>query len=97
MLLHAALFVGGQVRPPMRLSSSMPWTGALQDRRPICRGGVIHHSGRGVEYVSIRYSGLLAQAGIEPSVESVGDSYENALAETVDGLYKAEVIHRRIP
>jgi transposase InsO family protein len=49
------------------------------------------------QYVSIRYTERLAQAGIEPSVGSVGDSYDNALAETVIGLYKAEVIHRRGP
>jgi len=49
------------------------------------------------QYVSIRYSEHLAEAGIEPSVGSVGDSYDNALAETINGLYKAEVIHRRGP
>jgi transposase InsO family protein len=49
------------------------------------------------QYVSIRYTERLAEAGIEPSVGSVGDSYDNALAETINGLYKAEVIHRRGP
>jgi putative transposase len=49
------------------------------------------------QYVSIKYTERLAQAGIEPSVGSVGDSYDNALAETINGLYKAEVIHRRGP
>ncbi|EGL65749.1 transposase [Agrobacterium sp. ATCC 31749] len=57
----------------------------------------MHHSDRGVQYVSIRYSERLAEAGIEPSVGSVGDSYDNALAETINSLYKAEVIHRRGP
>ena len=52
---------------------------------------------RGSQYVSIRYTERLAEAGVEPSVGSVGDSYDNALAETVNGLYKAEVIHRRGP
>jgi len=52
---------------------------------------------RGVQYVSIRYTERLAEAGIEPSVGSVGDSYDNALAETINGLFKAEVIHRRGP
>ena len=52
---------------------------------------------RGSQYVSIRYTERLAQAGVEPSVGSVGDSYDNALAETINGLYKAEVIHRRGP
>ena len=70
---------------------------ALHDRRPAHGGGLVHHSDRGVQYVSIRYSERLAEAGIEPSVGSVGDSYDNALAETINGLYKAEVIHRRGP
>ena len=59
--------------------------------------GVVHHSDRGSQYLSIRYSERLAEAGIEPSVGSVGDSYDNALAETIIGLYKTEVIHRRGP
>ena len=70
---------------------------ALHERRPIQGGGLVHHSDRGVQYVSIRYTERLAEAGIEPSVGSVGDSYDNALAETIHGLYKAEVIHRRGP
>ena len=69
---------------------------ALHERRP-ARGGLVHHSDRGVQYVSIKYTERLAAAGIEPSVGSVGDSYDNALAETINGLYKAEVIHRRGP
>ncbi len=56
----------------------------------------MHHSDRG-SYVSIRYSERLAEAGIDPSVGSTGDSYDNALAETINGLYKAEIIHRRGP
>jgi putative transposase len=59
--------------------------------------GLVHHSDRGVQYISIRYTERLAEAGIEPSVGSVGDSYDNALAETVIGLYKTEVINRRGP
>ncbi|TCM48413.1 transposase InsO family protein [Rhizobium sp. PP-F2F-G48] len=70
---------------------------APHDRRPVHRGGLIHHSDRGAQYVSIRYSERLAEAGIEPSVGSVGDSYDNALAETINGLYKAEVTHWRGP
>jgi putative transposase len=69
---------------------------ALHARRPV-EGGLVHHSDRGVQYVSIKYSERLAKAGIEPSVGSVGDSYDNALAETVIGLFKTEVIHRRGP
>jgi putative transposase len=60
-------------------------------------GQLIHHSDRGVQYLSIRYTERLAEAGIEPSVGSVGDSYDNALAETVNGLYKTELIWRRGP
>jgi putative transposase len=70
---------------------------ALHERRPVRGGGLVHHSDRGVQYVSIKYTERLAEAGIEPSVGSVGDSYDNALAETINGLYKAEVIHRRGP
>jgi transposase InsO family protein len=70
---------------------------ALHQRRPFAGGGLVCHSDRGSQYVSIRYTERLAEAGIEPSVGSVGDSYDNALAETVIGLFKAEVIHRRGP
>lgn len=59
--------------------------------------GLVHHSDRGSQYLSIKYTERLAEAGIEPSVGSVGDSYDNALAETINGLFKAEVIHRRGP
>jgi len=68
---------------------------ALHARRRSDDEGLIHHSDRGAQYVSIRYTERLAEAGIKPSVGSVGDSYDNALAETINGLYKAEVIHRR--
>lgn len=68
---------------------------ALYARQPERNGALIHHSDRGSQYVSIRYSERLAEAGIESSVGSKGDSYDNALAETINGLYKAEVIHRR--
>mgnify|MGYP000846768000 FL=1 len=69
---------------------------ALYARQPD-RNTLIHHSDRGAQYVSIRYSERLGEAGIEPSVGSKGDSYDNALAETINGLYKAEIIHRRGP
>ena len=59
--------------------------------------GLVHHSDRGTQYVAIRYTERLAAAGIERSVGSVGDSYDNALAESINGLYKAEVIRRRGP
>ena len=67
---------------------------ALHDRRPV-RGGLVHHSDRGVQYVSIKYTERLVEAGLVPSVGSVGASYYNALAETINGLYKAEVVWRR--
>ncbi len=70
---------------------------ALHERRPFASSGLVCHSDRGSQYVSIRYTERLIEAGIEPSVGSVGDSYDNALAETVIGLFKAEVIHRRGP
>ena len=69
---------------------------ALHDRRPV-EGRLVHHSDRGVQYVSIKYTEHLCEAGLVPSVGSVGDSYDNALAETINGIYKAEVIHRRGP
>ena len=70
---------------------------ALYARRRERDRELVHHSDRGSQYVSIRYSERLAEAGIEPSVGSTGDSYDNALAETINGLYKAEIIHRRGP
>ena len=70
---------------------------ALYDRRVSDESDLIHHSDRGVQYVSIRYSERLSEAGIEPSVGSVGDSYDNALVETIIGLYKTELIRQRGP
>jgi len=70
---------------------------ALHDRRPVQKSGLVHHSDRGRQYLSIRYTERLAEAGIEPSVGSVGDSYDTALAETVNGLYKTELVHRQGP
>jgi putative transposase len=70
---------------------------ALYDRQPERTDALIHHSDRGSQYVSILYTERLVEAGIEPSVGSRGDSYDNALAETINGLYKAELIHRRAP
>ena len=69
---------------------------ALYERQPAANA-LIHHSDRGSQYLSIRYSERLSEAGIQPSVGSRGDSYDNALAETINGLYKAELIHRRAP
>jgi putative transposase len=69
---------------------------ALYERRPQAHE-LIHHSDRGAQYVSIKYTERLNQAGIQPSVGSKGDSYDNALAETINGLYKTELIHKRGP
>ena len=70
---------------------------ALYARPPLPSEALVHHSDRGSQYVSIRYTERLAEAGLESSVGSKGDSYDNALAETINGLYKAELIHRRTP
>ena len=86
------------------VSSSMPTDfvldaleQALYARQPERDSSLVHHAGRGSQYVSIRYSDRLAEAGVGPSAGSKGDSYDNALAETINGLYKAELIHRRAP
>jgi transposase InsO family protein len=85
--------VGWRVSRSLR--SDLVLEQALYSRRH--RGRLIHHGDRGGQYVSIRYSKRLADAGIEPSVGSIGDSYDNALAESVIGLYKTEVIYRLGP
>ena len=69
---------------------------AIHQRRP-AQDQLVHHSDRGSQYLSIKYTERLAEAKITPSAGSVGDSYDNALAETINGLFKAEVIHRRGP
>src|SRR3954453_3466580 len=78
-----------------------PWAGERPPRPLTKRCGprtqVLRRPLEPKQYVSIRYTERLAEAGIEPSVGSVGDSFDNALAETINGLYKAEVIHRRGP
>src|SRR5690625_5986475 len=61
------------------------------------RDGLIHHSDRGIQYLSVRYTRRLTEAGVDGSVGSVGNSYDNALAESIIGLYKAEVIGRQGP
>ncbi len=69
---------------------------ALHSRRPEPHR-LVHHSDRGSQYLSIRYSERLGEAGVEPSVGNTGDSYDNALAETINGLYKTELIHKQGP
>jgi transposase InsO family protein len=68
---------------------------ALYDRET--DAGLVHHSDRGSQYLAIRYTDRLVEAGIEPSVGSRGDADDNALAETINGLYKAEVIYHEGP
>ncbi len=70
---------------------------AIYDRREAGIDELVHHSDRGTQYLSMRYTDRLTEAGIAPSVGSRGDSYDNALAESIIGLYKAEVIQRKGP
>jgi transposase InsO family protein len=70
---------------------------AIYDRRSDVRTDLVHHSDRGTQYLSMRYTDRLADAGIAPSVGSRGDAYDNALVESVIGLFKTEVIRRRGP
>jgi putative transposase len=70
---------------------------AIYDRRGTGVEDLVHHSDRGTQYLSMRYTDRLAEAGIEPSVGSRGDSYDNALAESIIGLFKTEVIQRKGP
>ena len=96
--VYARRIVGWRVSSSMRADFVLDaLEQALYARQPERDGSLIHHSDRGSQYVGIRYSERLAEAGIAPSVGSKGDSYDNALAETINGLYKAELIHRRAP
>ena len=95
--VYARRIVGWRVSSSMRTDFVLDaLEQALYDRQPAAHA-LTHHSDRGSQYVSIRYTERLDQAGIQPSVGSRGDSYDNALAETINGLYKAELIHRRGP
>jgi transposase InsO family protein len=88
--------VGWRVSNSLRSDLSLDALEQALHARPKL-GDLIHHSDRGVQYISIRYTERLGAAGIEPSVGSVGDSYDNALAETIFGLFKTEVIRRNGP
>lgn len=94
--VYARRIVGWKVATTLRTDLALDALEQAIHARPD-RGGLIHHSDRGVQYLAVRYTERLAAAGIEPSVGSVGDSYDNALAETVIGLFNAEVIHRQGP
>ena len=96
--VFARRIVGWRVSSSMRTDFVLDaLVQALYDRQPEDSDALIHHSDRGSQYLSIRYTERLTEAGVEPSVGSKGDSYDNALAETINGLYKAELIHRRAP
>lgn len=94
--VFARCLVGWRVSSTLRTDLALDALEQALYQRPSSEG-LIHHSDRGIQYLSIRYTDRLAEAGIEPSVGSVGDSYDNALAESVIGLYKTEVIRRRGP
>ena len=88
--VYARRIVGWRQRSSMRTDFVLDaLEQALCDRQPERTDALIHHSDRGSQYVSIQYSELLPEAGIEPSVGSKGDSCDNALAETINGLFKA--------
>jgi putative transposase len=90
--------VGWQVSASLRVDLALDALEmALWTRRDDPLEGLVHHSDRGGQYLAIRYTTRLEEAGIVPSVGSKGDSFDNALAETVNGLYKAELIRRRGP
>src|SRR5437867_4117244 len=94
--VFARRIVGWRVDTTLRSDLALDALEQALHARPD-REGLVHHSDRGVQYLAIRYTERLAEAGIEPSVGTVGDSYDNALAESVIGLYKTEVIRKRGP
>jgi len=94
--VYSRMIVGWRVSRSLRSDLALDALEQALHSRPV-RSPLVHHSDRGVQYLSIRYTERLAEAGIEPSVGSVGDSYDNAMAETIIGLYKTEVIHHLGP
>lgn len=94
--VYARMIVGWRVSRSLRSDLALDALEQALWARPEI-DGLIHHSDRGVQYLSIRYTERLAEVGIEPSVGSVGDSYDNAMAETIIGLYKTEVIYKDGP
>jgi transposase InsO family protein len=94
--VFSRLIVGWRVSSSLRTDLALDALEQALHARPHT-GELVHHSDRGVQYLSIRYTDRLAEAGIACSVGSVGDAYDNALAETINGLYKTEVIRRRGP
>jgi len=94
--VFARMIVGWRVSSSLRSDLALDALEQALHARPDL-ADLVHHSDRGVQYLSIRYTERLAEAGIEPSVGSVGDSYDNAMAESVIGLYKTEVIRKQGP
>jgi len=94
--VYSRMIVGWRVSRSLRSDLALDALEQALHARPDT-DRLIHHSDRGVQYLSIRYTERLAEAGIEPSVGSVGDSYDNAMAETIIGLYKTEVIRQLGP
>jgi transposase InsO family protein len=94
--VYARMIVGWRVSRSLRTDLALDALEQAIWARPQTED-LIHHSDRGGQYLSIKYTERLSEAGIEPSVGSVGDSYDNALAESVIGLYKTEVIRKRGP
>ena len=94
--VYARMIVGWRVSTPLQTDIVLDALEQAVYSRPTT-AGLVHHSDHGSQYLSIRYTERLGDAGIEPSVGSVGDLYDNALAESVIGLYKTEVIRRRGP
>ena len=96
--VYARRIVGWRVSSHMRTDFVVDaLEQALYARQPSLEAGLVHHSDRGSQYVSVRYTERLAEAGLMPSVGSTGDSYDNAMAETINGLYKTELIYKRGP
>jgi putative transposase len=95
--VYSRLIVGWQLATHLRTDLALDALEMALWRRDSDVDGLIHHSDRGVQYTSIRYTDRLADAGAVRSVGSRGDSYDNALAESLNGLYKTELIRRRGP
>ena len=94
---YSRMILGWQVSGSLRTDLALDALEMALWRRGDDVGGVVHHSDRGVQYLSIRYTERLAEAGAVTSVGSKGDAFDNALAETINGLYKAELIRKRGP
>lgn len=94
--VFSRMIVGWHVSPSMNAELTLDALEQALWARKV-KGQLIHHSDRGSQYLSIKYTERLSQMGVAASVGSTGDAYDNALAETINGLYKAEVIWKRGP